>query len=162
MEKLSRRDFLKLSAATIGETSLVSAFHYNNSFLASFLAPNPEFLMTYRTHISLDGDWQFQIDPENHPDWQSITSWRTASVPLPWQAQFDDLRQYRGVAWYRRQFHLDEAPSGSAILHFGAVDYHATVWLNGQPVGEHEGGYLPFEFDLGPLLQAGSNEVVVK
>lgn len=118
--------------------------------------------MIYRTHISLDGDWLFQVDPENHSDWQTITAWRTASVPLPWQAQFDDLRHYRGAAWYRRQFDLAEAPAGSAILHFGAVDYQATVWLNGQQVGEHEGGYLPFEFEIAPLLQAGHNEVVVK
>ena len=48
------------------------------------------------------------------------------------------------------------------ILHFGAVDYHATVWLNGQLVGEHEGGYLPFEFDVAPLLQAGENLLVVR
>src|SRR5690606_36149447 len=81
--------------------------------------------------------------------------------PGPWQAQFDDLRHYSGAAWYRRDFTLEAAPSGAAILHFGAVDYHATVWVNGQRVGEHEGGYLPFEFDVAALLTAGRNEVTV-
>ncbi len=51
----------------------------------------------------------------------------------------------------------------TAILHFGAVDYHATVWLNGQEVGEHEGGYLPFELDVSEALRPGdSNELVVR
>ncbi|MBA3893131.1 MAG: hypothetical protein H0X69_05480 [Gemmatimonadales bacterium] len=44
------------------------------------------------------------------------------------------------------------------LLHFGAVDYAATVWLNGRRVGEHEGGYLPFEFDVTGLLEEGANE----
>ena len=49
------------------------------------------------------------------------------------------------------------------ILHFGAVDYHATVWLNGQLLGEHEGGYLPFELDATAALRhAGPNELVVR
>ncbi len=60
-----------------------------------------------RTHISLDGTWDFFIDPE-----QSLESLDHASirreivVPGPWQAQFDDLRNYSGVAWYRRSFEL--------------------------------------------------------
>src|SRR5215207_1696893 len=60
-----------------------------------------------RTHISLDGTWDFFIDPE-----QSLQSLDHAStrreivVPGPWQAQFDDLRDYSGVAWYRRSFEL--------------------------------------------------------
>ncbi|MCC6168039.1 MAG: beta galactosidase jelly roll domain-containing protein [Caldilineaceae bacterium] len=117
--------------------------------------------MSFRTQITLDGSWQFQIDPDQRQDIDQVDAWRTIQVPGPWQAQFDDLRHYSGAAWYRRSFHLQAAPGGAAILHFGAVDYHATVWVNGQQVGEHEGGYLPFEFDVAALLTAGSNEVVV-
>jgi hypothetical protein len=94
-------------------------------------------------------------------------------VPGPWQAQFDDLRDYSGVAWYRLRFEVPADAdafassagrgSGPDLLHFGAVDYHATVWLNGQVAGEHEGGYLPFEFDVTALLRPGeANELVVK
>ncbi len=50
----------------------------------------------------------------------------------------------------------------AAILHFGAVDYRAEVWLNGEPVGSHEGGYLPFEFDVINLLHEGKNELLVR
>lgn len=117
--------------------------------------------MSFRTQISLDGSWDFQIDPAQHQNISQVREWRTIQVPAPLQAQFDDLRHYSGAAWYRRRFHLDAAPDGAAILHFGAVDYHATVWVNGQAVGEHEGGYLPFEFDVSAHLSAGDNEVTV-
>src|SRR6185436_4463356 len=51
----------------------------------------------------------------------------------------------------------------SAFLHFGAVDYFATVWLNGELVGGHEGGYLPFELDVTDALRPGeSNELVLR
>lgn len=114
------------------------------------------------THISLDGAWQFQIDPNAGDDAAAIESWRTAIVPMPWQAQFDDLRHYSGVAWARRTVSLDAAPEGAAILHFGAVDYHATVWVNGSLAMEHEGGYLPFEADVAGHLHAGANEILVR
>ena len=82
---------------------------------------------------------------------------------MPWQAQFDDLRQYHGTAWHRRRFDWNEATDGkAAMLHFGAVDYHAIVWLNGRRVGEPEGGYLPFEFDVTDALQQGENVLVVR
>jgi hypothetical protein len=118
--------------------------------------------------VSLDGTWDFQID-SNH-DKKAMAPkapWRSVIVPMPWQAQLEDLRETSGVAWYRRHFSVDadslRSPNESAaILHFGAVDYHATVLLNGQQLGEHEGGYLPFEFNVIDLLQEGDNELLVK
>lgn len=118
--------------------------------------------MTFRACISLDGLWQFQVDPLNATPVNNIAQWREAIVPAPWQAQFDDLRHYSGAAWYRRTFTLADSPAGAAILHFGAVDYYTAVWLNDQPVGTHEGGYLPFEFEVGPLLRPGPNVITVK
>ncbi len=113
--------------------------------------------------IDLDGLWEFQIDPTRGNDATQITSWRTATVPMPWQAQFDDLHETSGVGWYRRTVTLAEgAGENAAILHFGAVNYHATVWVNGRRVGEHEGGYLPFEFDIAPHLQPGDNVLLVR
>ncbi len=113
--------------------------------------------------ISLDGVWEFQVDPNDGGDVAQIGDWRSATVPLPWQAQFDDLRYYDGTAWYRRSFDAGAGLEGRvAILHFGAASYHATVWVNGQQVGEHEGGYLPFEFDVSKAMRAGANEIVVK
>ncbi|MDQ1591140.1 MAG: hypothetical protein QOG71_1767 [Pyrinomonadaceae bacterium] len=126
-----------------------------------------------RKRISLDGSWEFLPDPDQSFQPNTLqdagTPRRSIRVPGPWQAQFEDLRGYAGVAWYRREFEIpqtDDIRAGydtTYILHFGAVDYFATVWLNGQLVGEHEGGYLPFELVLdGALRLAGVNELVVR
>ena len=139
-----------------------------------------------RQRTILDGEWQFFPDPTQRLTRETLRDdeARTIRVPGPWQAQFDDLRDYSGVAWYRRRFAADGLAAGTPglgesgrqeaavrppdrppayLLHFGAVDYHTTVWLNGQPVGEHEGGYLPFELDVSAALRRdGPNELVVR
>jgi hypothetical protein len=126
-----------------------------------------------RKRISLDGSWEFLPDPNQSLQHDTLkdadTPLRSIRVPGPWQAQFEDLRGYSGVAWYRREFEIPQTddlrvnPDTTYILHFGAVDYFATVWLNGQLVGEHEGGYLPFELKLDAALRlAGANELVVR
>ena len=124
--------------------------------------------MAPSSHFSLDGAWDFHFQPPagavTFAALADVTTWRTAQVPLPWQAQFDDLRLESGVAWYRRSFPLDAAPAADNVvhLHFGAVDYFATVWLNGVELGSHEGGYLPFHFDVTGHVRAGENELVVR
>ncbi|RIK33549.1 MAG: glycoside hydrolase family 2 [Chloroflexi bacterium] len=121
--------------------------------------------MPFRHRHCLDGTWQFQIDPANRNTFATvveISHWREAQVPMPWQAQFDDLRQTSGTGWYRRTFDIDQRHTESAILHFNAVDYHTCVWVNGEKAGEHEGGYLPFELDVTHLLRIGENDLVVR
>jgi hypothetical protein len=137
-----------------------------------------------RQQTILDGEWEFFPDPQQSLTVETLHSQdgRSIQVPGPWQAQFEDLRDYSGVAWYRKQFEVADGRTGgpsaqrlenppsahppvrlSAYLHFGAIDYFATVWLNGQLVGEHEGGYLPFELDVTDRLRDGeANELVVR
>lgn len=105
---------------------------------------------------SLDGPWQFRLDSE--------TAWRTATVPMPIQAQFADLRDFTGVAWYRRNVTAPRfnRKNETVLLRFGAVDYTAEVRINGQEAGRHEGGYLPFTLDIGGLLRDGDNEILVR
>jgi hypothetical protein len=117
--------------------------------------------------VSLDGAWDFQIDPDNNIDATPLREWHSVIVPMPWQAQFEELRETSGGAWYRHHFMVDPdsfrtAAESAVILHFGAVDYDATVWLNGKRMGEHEGGYLPFEFSVIDTLHQGDNELLVK
>jgi hypothetical protein len=151
-----------------------------------------------RQRINLDGEWQFFPDPKQRLSRETLRDEeaRQIRVPGPWQAQFADLRDYSGVAWYRRQFEVDGWTGGQVdgrsggqlaqgvdpgttppvagpadrrsdcppvyLLHFGAVDYFSTVWVNGIQVGEHEGGYLPFELDVTDALRYGEpNELVV-
>ncbi|HEY89333.1 MAG TPA: glycoside hydrolase family 2 [Thermoflexia bacterium] len=117
-----------------------------------------------RRQSSLDGAWKFQTDPAGDLTLEKIATWRTATVPAPWQAQFDDLRDYSGVAWYHRTFDLPaDWPNHPTYLYFGAVDYYAEVWINAVRVGEHEGGYLPFEFEIEQHLRRGrENRVTVR
>ncbi|MBK8046071.1 MAG: hypothetical protein IPK16_02405 [Anaerolineales bacterium] len=113
----------------------------------------------------MDGNWDFQFDPSGIAEYTHLGGWRPIRMPAPWQAEFDDLRGVSGVGWYRRRFTIDELiypEDQAAILHFGAVDYHATVWVNGNLLGEHEGGYLPFEFDVAAELRVGANLLVVR
>ncbi len=122
--------------------------------------------MKQRERICLDGAWKFQIaSNKSHYDTpETIDTWRQIQVPMPWQAQFDDLRLHFGRVWYKHSF---QAPAdwtkSTVLLHFGAVNYYAQVWLNDTMLGEHEGGYLPFEFEVGPVLRPdGLNDLVVQ
>ena len=67
------------------------------------------------------------------------------------------------AVWYRRTFSVPEAWSGRRVLlNFGGVDWETTVWLNGQKLGEHRGGYDPFSFDVTHALRSGDNELVLR
>jgi len=116
--------------------------------------------------ISLEGDWHFAPDPTGSAraaDLDSLSAIRPTHVPSSWQSQFVDMRDYAGVAWYWRPFTLTEQSPGEVILvRFGAVDYKADVYLNGQKAGSHEGGYLPFEFDITPFVKTGENQIAVR
>jgi hypothetical protein len=128
--------------------------------------------LTQRLRISLDGGpegpWQFQTDPDAAIAPGSFGSGRQTrpiTVPAPWQSQGAELRDYAGAGWYARDFdvaagwlHTDQC----VILHFGAVDYRAEVWVNEQRMGCHEGGYLPFEFDITNALRVGVNRLAVR
>ena len=116
--------------------------------------------------LSLNGDWNFLTDPQGKltvGDLASAANVRPTRVPSSWQQQFTDLRDYAGVAWYWRVATVDALSSQQvALLRFGAVDYRADVYVNGQRAGSHDGGYLPFEFDVSSLLRAGENQIAVR
>jgi beta-glucuronidase len=107
------------------------------------------------TTISLDGSaWTFHgtLDETHHP----------VSVPHCWMVM-KGYESYIGDAIYERNFDAPVVVPGQTVrLHFGAVYYRARVWLNGQDLGSHEGGYTPFEFDVTKLLKAGTNHLVVE
>jgi beta-galactosidase/beta-glucuronidase len=116
--------------------------------------------------IKLERGWQFLADTAGTLKASEIgraAGWRDARVGVSWNAQFADLRDYMGVAWYRTQFEAPELKDGRrALLNFGAVDYFSEVFVNGQKVGEHEGGYTPFGFDVTEKLKPGANELLVR
>jgi hypothetical protein len=112
---------------------------------------------------SLSGKWQFQVDPEGVLNISSLAPDREITVPLPWQVEFPELERYSGYAWYRTQVDLHEDwLAGELLLHFGAVDYWCQVFVNGQLVGEHEGGYMPITLPVRSAMQTGQNEIAVR
>jgi beta-galactosidase/beta-glucuronidase len=126
-----------------------------------FAYPRPQL---ERAHWqSLDGPWRFRFDRErrfHHPD--QIDDWPlTIEVPYPPESNASGLgeRGFNPAVWYQREFEIDP-DGGRVILHFGAVDYAAHVWVNGLRVGSHEGGHTPFRFDVTAALKPSGRQVV--
>lgn len=127
--------------------------------------PRPQLV---REHwISLNGQWDFSIDPEsNWKDPQSVTWNDIIVVPFSPETRASGIENtgfFRSV-WYRKKIDPPELRSGNRLLlHFGAVDYTATVWVNGTEVCSHEGGYTPFSVDITDVLtDSGPQEIVVR
>jgi hypothetical protein len=115
--------------------------------------------LTFRNRISLDGQWHFDPAEITNPEHASLIT-----VPSPWQAD-ERFRDHSGEAWYQRGFEVPAAwfsDDRVIILGFGAVDYFAEVWVNDTRVGEHEGGYLPFELDITSTARPGANTITVR
>jgi len=158
---MQRRDFIKqvgtypLAAQGLGAAQQV-------------LAP------TFQDHgarqvLDLAGPWELRMDPAS----QGVNrKWFHADppaseapvipieVPSVWQQYIDNGG---GIAWYTKTFSLPPELVRRALrVRFGAVDYRARVWLNGQEVGGHEGGFSPFEVDISRAARAGTNRLSVR
>ena len=84
-------------------------------------------------------------------------------VPGDWNTQKRNLFYYEGTVWYKQSFDYPKAgEKGRIFLYFGAVNYQADVYLNGQKLGQHIGGFTPFQFEVTGLLKARDNFIVVK
>ena len=122
---------------------------------------------SHRQTIELSGFWDFCFDPQDlglANGWQNgFADGRPIAVPASWNEQFEEERDYLGAAWYQTEFGL---PWGwkekQIVLRFGSVNYLAEVWLNGRALGTHEGGHLPFEFDVTSLMKQSANQLVVR
>lgn len=131
--------------------------------------PRPDFDRSQRW-FSLGGGWEFASDPHDQglsEHWQtSDFPWtQRIIVPFAWETPASGIEmQWMPVGWYRRVIQVDPDWRGMRIiLHFGAVHYHASVWLNGQSIGDHTGGYLPFMFDITEALDdSGAGTLVVR
>lgn len=113
--------------------------------------------------INLNGSWKFSFNDQG--DWKQpndVADWtHTIEVPFAPETEKSGIADpdFHPYCWYEREF---EVPSDHprVLLHFGAVDYQASVWVNGQYVGGHEGGHTPFSFEITQFLQAGTMQRV--
>src|SRR4051794_34601280 len=128
--------------------------------------PRPQFERA--DWVSLDGPWEFAIDPPGSWSAPDQVEWgpRAIQVPFAPETTASGISEtgFYCACWYRRTFQAAHpGKDRRQVLHFGAVDYSANVWINGRLAVQHEGGYTPFSCDITELLaSAGAQEVVVR
>ena len=84
-------------------------------------------------------------------------------VPGDWNSQKEKLFYYEGTVWYKKSFDYEtDQPGNRVFVYFGAVNYKAEVYLNGQKLGTHTGGFTPFHFEITDRLRGKDNFLIVK
>ncbi len=128
--------------------------------------PRPQFVR--EGWMNLNGVWQFEIDHGDSGRSRGLIRKEKFDgeilVPFCPESRLSgvEYRDFMRAVWYKRMFTLPEEAKGKCvILHFGAVDYLAEVWINGASVGTHKGGYTSFSFDITDALRDGENEITV-
>ena len=123
-----------------------------------------------REIVDLSSRWRFQIDAHDQGErerWfdpgHDRAAWREVEVPRAWDTYDESLRGFEGIGWY----HVVVPHSGGREgmqqrLKFGRVMYHTKAWLNGEYLGEHVDGYLPFAFDITGKLTRPANQLVLR
>ena len=138
-------------------TELKTPFE-QNALGAWDVHPDPQFRR--KSFLSLCGEWELSVRKGGDESYLG-----RILVPYPPESRLSGIGRAleKGEKYlYRRSFSLEGENLGErVILHFGGVDQIAEVSLNGRPVGSHEGGYLPFEFDVTELLRSGENRLEV-
>ncbi|MBO5860074.1 MAG: beta-galactosidase, partial [Alistipes sp.] len=124
----------------------------------------PRPIMEREKWQNLNGLWNYAIRPKDEAKPAEMDG--DILVPFAVESSLSGVMKPLGqhsALWYEREFTVPSAWKGNRILlHFGAVDWHAQVWINDMKIGEHKGGYSPFSFDITPALQKGANKLTVK
>ena len=147
--------------------------------LAAQGAPNLITNIPGRTTISLDGTWKYIVDPyatgfgmrvyeDRKPKDKSelveydFDASGSLKVPGDWNSQHESLLFYDGIVWYRRTFTYHKRAHTRCFVYFGAANYQASVYLDGKKLGEHQGGFTPFNFEVTDAIADGDNFLVVE
>ena len=127
--------------------------------------PRPQFVR--RDWLCLNGEWQFEIDQGDSGLERGLLERElelSIVVPFCPESELSGIgnRDYLHAVWYRRTVRIPESWAGRRVLlHFQAVDYDTTVWVNGVEVGRHRGGFSPFHCDLSGVTSPGETVTVV-
>ncbi|MCC5942157.1 MAG: beta galactosidase jelly roll domain-containing protein [Balneolaceae bacterium] len=112
--------------------------------------PNPNGYFRNRSNVEPDDAWEYNFELSDKLE-----------VPGDWNTQMEKLHWYEGTIWYKKDFHWELERDKRVFIYFGAVNYDARVWINGEYAGRHIGGFTPFNFEVTDLIQDGDNFVVV-
>jgi beta-galactosidase/beta-glucuronidase len=123
--------------------------------------PRPQLVRSNWT--ALNGRWRFAFDDDaRYAKPGDIATWPlTIVVPFPPESRASGVhdRGFHRVCWYQREFDVPDG-DGRLVLHLGAVDYAATVWVNDHVVAEHEGGHTPISADISFALRPGKRQLL--
>ncbi|MFC0471788.1 glycoside hydrolase family 2 protein [Halalkalibacter kiskunsagensis] len=129
--------------------------------------PRPQFIRN--EWINLNGQWLFDYDDKNkglEKEWFKGHDFsKEITVPFSYQSELSGIGEtdFHDLVWYKKSFTIpNNWQDKRLLLHFGAVDYRASVWVNEQFVAFHEGGHVPFHVEITGNVQTGDNEVVVR
>ncbi len=129
--------------------------------------PRPQFIRS--DWLNLNGEWDFTFDDNNIG---IIEKWYdkhdfidTINIPFTYQCEKSgiNLKEHHDIVWYKKIVKIPDNMIGSRlILNFGAVDYKADVWFNGEHLITHEGGHVPFSVEITTLVLKEENSIVVR
>lgn len=130
--------------------------------------PKPQFERA--NWANLNGEWQFEIDNSNSGAARKLYEAdkefsMKINVPFCPESKLSGIAHtdFLSAVWYKRSFTLtEEQLKDRVIVHFGAVDYEAHIYVNGKECGTHKGGYVSFSFDITDFVQAGENVITVQ
>ena len=150
------------TAAALAAATLLTASAHAQQSIPLPEHPRPDFERP--AWLNLNGTWQFRFDPDDRglqQSWQQGASDfpLAITVPFPWGSALSRVADEAKVGWYSRAIEVPQAWQGQRVfLVIGAADWHTTAWLDGQKLGEHHGGYTPFEFELTPQARPGTSQ----
>jgi beta-glucuronidase len=106
-----------------------------------------------RNTLNISGIWKFKKDSTGVGEKEQWFNGLKESVPIAvpgsWNEQFEDIRDYMGLVWYQQNSYVPKSWKGQKIfIRVGSANYAAKVWINGKPLGKHDGGHLPFAFEI--------------
>jgi len=118
-----------------------------------------------RNKLDLSGIWDFRVDPDHvgeQSEWfNGLADARPIAVPGSWNEQYADIFNYLDLAWYVTRTYVPRSWQGQRVfIRVGSANYYASVYVNGSRVGSHEGGHLPFAFEITDLLKWDTENVV--
>lgn len=118
----------------------------------------------YRARPQADGGMGANKKPKSKSEFIEYDFDTSAPLQVPgdWNTQRPELFFYEGTVWYERDFNYPLRPGRRLFLWFGAANYRAIVFLNGTRLGEHVGGFTPFQFEITSLVREKGNFVIVK